>query len=133
MKVPFDWLKAYCKTDLDFAEVCDRITMSAAPIDVSRPLREGLFASLHAAVLTSATLAVEGSFDFFQQLRQRSAAAHLVQGPVAELGIGGGDDVGEQGHTPSFSLVPNSRWATKARSLASTSSRSRPLSAQKHP
>ena len=40
-------------------------SLSAAPIDVSDLLRERLFDSLHAAVLTSATLAVENRFDFF--------------------------------------------------------------------
>jgi len=41
------------------------VLLSAAPIDVSQPLRERLFEPLHAAVLTSATLAVGGQFDFF--------------------------------------------------------------------
>ena len=38
------------------------VLLSAAPIDVSRILREKLWTPLHAAVLTSATLAVESSF-----------------------------------------------------------------------
>lgn len=43
------------------------VMLSAAPIDVSRPLREALFSRLHATVLTSATLTVEGRFDFFAE------------------------------------------------------------------
>ena len=43
------------------------VVLSASPIDVSGLLRDGLFARLHACVLTSATLAVEGRFDFFQR------------------------------------------------------------------
>jgi ATP-dependent DNA helicase DinG len=41
------------------------IVLSASPIDVSAQLRERLFERLHAAVLTSATLAVDGGFGFF--------------------------------------------------------------------
>jgi ATP-dependent DNA helicase DinG len=43
------------------------VVLSAAPIDVSAALREALFDRLHAAVLTSATLAVGGRFDFFRE------------------------------------------------------------------
>ena len=42
------------------------VTLSASPIDVSGLLRNNLFDPLHAAVLTSATLSVEGKFDFFR-------------------------------------------------------------------
>ena len=42
------------------------VTLSASPIDVSGLLRANLFEQLHAAVLTSATLSVEGKFDFFR-------------------------------------------------------------------
>jgi ATP-dependent DNA helicase DinG len=42
------------------------VVLSASPIDVSAALRERLFSRLHACVLTSATLAVEGKFDFFR-------------------------------------------------------------------
>ncbi len=41
------------------------VTLTAAPIDVSELLRTTLFESLNASVLTSATLAVGGRFDFF--------------------------------------------------------------------
>jgi len=43
------------------------VVLSAAPIDVSDLLRTNLFENLHASVLTSATMAVEGSFDFFRE------------------------------------------------------------------
>lgn len=42
------------------------VVLSAAPIEVGDLLREQLFENLHASVLTSATLAVEGRFDFFR-------------------------------------------------------------------
>lgn len=42
------------------------VLLSASPIDVSGVLREALFDRLHAGVLTSATLTVEGRFDFFR-------------------------------------------------------------------
>ena len=41
--------------------------LQATPIDVSKILEEKLFDSLDTVVLTSATLAVQGSFDFVQQ------------------------------------------------------------------
>lgn len=41
------------------------VVLSAAPIDVSGVLRAELFDGLHAFVLTSASLAVQGGFDFF--------------------------------------------------------------------
>ena len=43
------------------------VLLSAAPIDVSRPLRDALFSRLHATVLTSATLTVDGGFEFFAE------------------------------------------------------------------
>jgi len=42
------------------------VVLTAAPIDVADLLRARLFDELHAAVLTSATLAVEGEFEFFR-------------------------------------------------------------------
>lgn len=49
-------------------EVRDRRhgALRAAPVDVSGLLRENLFSRLRASVLTSGTLAVDGSFAFFQ-------------------------------------------------------------------
>jgi ATP-dependent DNA helicase DinG len=52
--------------------------LSASPIDVSEILRGGLFDELHAGVLTSATLAVGGSFGFFQGRLGLSEARCLV-------------------------------------------------------
>jgi ATP-dependent DNA helicase DinG len=43
------------------------VVLSAAPIDVSELLRGGLFDDLQAGILTSATLAVDDSFEFFQK------------------------------------------------------------------
>jgi ATP-dependent DNA helicase DinG len=43
------------------------VILSAAPIEVGPLLEESLFARLHACVLTSATLSVGGSFDFFRK------------------------------------------------------------------
>ncbi len=42
------------------------VHMRATPIDVSERLREALFERVRAAVLTSATLAVDGGFDYLQ-------------------------------------------------------------------
>jgi ATP-dependent DNA helicase DinG len=43
------------------------VILSAAPIEVGPLLQESLFERLHACVLTSATLSVGGSFDFFRK------------------------------------------------------------------
>ena len=43
------------------------VILSAAPIDVGPLLEESLFTKLHACVLTSATLSVGASFDFFSK------------------------------------------------------------------
>jgi ATP-dependent DNA helicase DinG len=40
--------------------------LRASPVDVSRIVREALFDRFHAVVLTSATLAVDGSFDYIK-------------------------------------------------------------------
>jgi ATP-dependent DNA helicase DinG len=42
------------------------VVLQASPIDVSEILRERLFSGLHSAVLTSATLSVAGSTDYFR-------------------------------------------------------------------
>ncbi len=54
------------------------VTLSAAPIDVSAPLREMLFGGLHASVLTSATLTVEGEFEFFASRLGLDEASCLI-------------------------------------------------------
>jgi ATP-dependent DNA helicase DinG len=43
------------------------VFLRAAPIDVSAIIREQLLGRMHATVLTSATLAVDGSFDYIRQ------------------------------------------------------------------
>jgi ATP-dependent DNA helicase DinG len=56
------------------------VLLSASPIDVSARLAESLFSTLHACVLTSATLAVEGRFDFFRRrLGLGAAEARIVE------------------------------------------------------
>jgi ATP-dependent DNA helicase DinG len=58
------------------------VHLSALPIDVARPLRESLFDHLRAGVLTSATLTVDGRFDFFQQrLGLEEAETLVVESP----------------------------------------------------
>jgi ATP-dependent DNA helicase DinG len=58
------------------------VVLGAAPIDVSSLLRTALFDRLHAAVLTSATLAVEGRFDFFvRRLGLEGCETRIVDSP----------------------------------------------------
>ncbi|MFQ5768464.1 MAG: ATP-dependent DNA helicase, partial [Acidobacteriota bacterium] len=54
----------------------------ASPIDVSEPLKSGLFQPLHAVVLTSATLSVAGSLTFLKsRLGLQEAAELRVESP----------------------------------------------------
>jgi ATP-dependent DNA helicase DinG len=56
------------------------VVLSASPIDVSGLLRENLFERLAACVLTSATMTVDGSFDFFaRRLGLEQAATAVVE------------------------------------------------------
>jgi len=56
------------------------VLLSASPIDVSQLLRDNLFDRLRACVLTSATLTVQGSFDFFRKrLGLQDARAEVVE------------------------------------------------------
>ena len=58
------------------------VILSAAPIDVGPLLQDSLFAKLHACVLTSATLSVGGSFDFFRKrLGLPDAESMIVDSP----------------------------------------------------
>jgi ATP-dependent DNA helicase DinG len=58
------------------------VVLSRAPIDVAGPLREKLFQGLHACVLTSATMAVEGRFEFFKlRLGLQDAETLIVDSP----------------------------------------------------
>ena len=63
--------KVLVRTDQDFVYGMEQrgrnnVILSAAPIEVSSILRDKLFEPLKAAVLTSATLTVDRSFDFFK-------------------------------------------------------------------
>jgi len=66
-----------------FVEVRGRgVSLKATPIDVSTRLRESLFDPLRAAVLTSATLAVDGRFDYLKaRLGLRGTADLLLASP----------------------------------------------------
>ena len=58
------------------------VILSAAPIDVGPLLQASLFARLHACVLTSATLSVGTSFDFFRKrLGLDDAPGLIVESP----------------------------------------------------
>jgi ATP-dependent DNA helicase DinG len=58
------------------------VILSASPIDVGPLLQDSLFDRLHACVLTSATLSVGGSFDFFRtRLGVPDAATLIVESP----------------------------------------------------
>jgi ATP-dependent DNA helicase DinG len=60
-------LKAEDDGHVYFVEVRGRgVQVKATPIDVSEVLQESLFGRVRAAVLTSATLAVDGGFDYIQ-------------------------------------------------------------------
>jgi ATP-dependent DNA helicase DinG len=54
------------------------IALSASPIDVSGPLRGMLFSQVPTAVLTSATLAIEGSFSFVRSRLGIDEATDLI-------------------------------------------------------
>jgi ATP-dependent DNA helicase DinG len=58
------------------------VILSAAPIEVGNLLQESLFDRLHACVLTSATLSVGGSFDFFRnRLGMKDGETMIVESP----------------------------------------------------
>ncbi len=58
------------------------VILSASPVDVSRILDEALFSQVHAAVLTSATLSVGGSFSFVRErLGIADAEEEIVPSP----------------------------------------------------
>jgi ATP-dependent DNA helicase DinG len=66
-----------------FVEVRGRgVSLKATPIDVSARLRESLFEPLRATVLTSATLAVDGRFDYLKaRLGLRDTTDLLLPSP----------------------------------------------------
>ncbi len=58
------------------------VILAAAPIDVGPLLRDGLFERLHACVLTSATLSVGATFEFFKtRLGLNDAESMIVPSP----------------------------------------------------
>lgn len=58
------------------------IGLSAVPVEVGELMRERLLGGLHACVMTSATLAVDGRFDFFEQrLGLDEAVSTVVASP----------------------------------------------------
>jgi len=58
------------------------VVLSVSPIDVGPLLKDTLFSRLHASVLTSATLSVGGSFDFFRKrLGLHDAESMIVESP----------------------------------------------------
>jgi ATP-dependent DNA helicase DinG len=57
-----------------------RVTLAAAPIDVGPILREHLFQKTKSVVMTSATLATAGKFDFFQSRVGLTQTESLVLG-----------------------------------------------------
>lgn len=63
--------RVLARDDPDFVYGIERrgrgVAISAAPVDVSGVLRRALFDEVGAAVLTSATLTVDGSFDYFAE------------------------------------------------------------------
>ena len=57
-----------------------RITLAAAPIDVGPILRDELFAKVSSVIMTSATLATAGQFDFFKSRVGLGASESLCLG-----------------------------------------------------
>ncbi len=58
------------------------VILTASPVDVSGLLKDSLFDRLHASVLTSATLAVDGRFDFFRsRLGLERCETRIVESP----------------------------------------------------
>jgi len=57
-----------------------RITLAAAPIDVGPMLRDELFAKVPSVIMTSATLAAAGQFDFFKSRVGLGASEALCLG-----------------------------------------------------
>ena len=77
------------------------LLLRAAPIDVSAILRDVLFDRMKATVLTSATLTVDGTFDFVRSRLglEKSGKTQFVKGFAEGLGVT------ERIHSPTFTLV----------------------------
>jgi ATP-dependent DNA helicase DinG len=87
------------------------IYLRASPIDVSRIIQEALFARIRTAVLTSATLAVDGSFEY---LRGRLGVRH-----ADELRVASEFDYGRQ----ALLYLPRQMPPPKAPSFAEAAAR----------
>jgi ATP-dependent DNA helicase DinG len=80
-----NWLRQSMKDAVYWAESTmgrrfRRVTLAAAPIDVGPILREHLFQKTKSVIMTSATLATAGKFDFFQSRVGLTQAHSLVLG-----------------------------------------------------
>ena len=65
------------------------VFLRAAPIDVSAILRQVLFDRLHTTVLTSATLAVDGTFEYSRRrLGVRATPTFYVNGTLCDVSFG---------------------------------------------
>jgi ATP-dependent DNA helicase DinG len=67
----------------------DDVSLHLAPLEVGPLLRAAVFERVHAAVLSSATLAVGGSFDY---VKRRLGLDDLPEGRVTELVLGASFD-----------------------------------------
>jgi ATP-dependent DNA helicase DinG len=80
-----NWLRQSMKGAVYWAESVmsrrfRRVTLSAAPIDVGPILREHLFQKTKSVIMTSATLATAGKFDFFKSRVGLTQTQSLVLG-----------------------------------------------------
>jgi ATP-dependent DNA helicase DinG len=80
-----DWLRQTVKDSVYWVESTmgrryRRVTLSAAPIDIGPLLREHLFQHTKTVIMTSATLATAGKFDFFQSRVGLTQTESLVLG-----------------------------------------------------
>ena len=80
-----NWLRQSMKDTVYWAESVmsrrfRRVTLSAAPIDVGPILREHLFQKTKSVIMTSATLATAGKFDFFKSRVGLTQTQTLVLG-----------------------------------------------------
>ena len=80
-----NWLRQSMKDAVYWAESVmsrrfRRVTLSAAPIDVGPILREHLFQKTKSVIMTSATLATAGKFDFFKSRVGLTQTQTLVLG-----------------------------------------------------
>jgi DNA polymerase-3 subunit epsilon/ATP-dependent DNA helicase DinG len=52
---------------IEVSQIAERVSVHAAPLHVGQMLNEQLFAPLRSLVLTSATLSIDGSFDYLKE------------------------------------------------------------------